>query len=99
MFVASELLRQVLLGVRDIKVQDYETINEYSLVAEGHVQGVQRTAIYLEPRDPLFFQAGGRAVAVYDYSIEMRRREAPEDARAMGAVACVLTSKGVVQCL
>jgi len=97
-FVASELLRQVLLGVRQADVRDYEVINVYTLQGDGRVTGAQRTCIYLEPRDQLYFNARGRAVAVYDYSLRLERRPPPEDSPA-GAVACAPTPKGFVQCL
>lgn len=42
-------------------------------------------------------QAFGRAVAIYDHDLEMRRMAAPED--APGAAACVQTPKDMVQCL
>jgi hypothetical protein len=54
----------------------------------------QRTLLYLEPRDALFFEARGRAVGVYDYTQEWVRVAAPE-----GATACVETPKDVVQCI
>ncbi len=54
----------------------------------------QRTAVYLEPRDAKYFQARGRAVAIYDYTLTMQRVPAPE-----GANVCVETFKGVTQCI
>jgi len=97
-FVTSELLRQVLVGVRSVEVQDYEVINLYELLDKDVVRVRNRTAIYLEPRDELYFTAAGRAVAVYDYDIIMRRRPAPLDA-PQGATACVTTPKAVTQCV
>lgn len=32
-----------------------------------------RSAAFLQPQDPRFFDAGSAAVAIYDYSIEARR--------------------------
>ena len=94
LFVEAQLFRQVTLGVRRADVQDYETVTAYALLGAGRVAARQRTLIYLEPRDELFFAAGGRAVAVYDYVQEWVRVAAPE-----GATACVETPKRVVQCI
>lgn len=77
---------------------DYEVMNRYSLMEDGFVRAQQRTAVYLEPRDQLYFQAGGQAVAVYDYELEMRRVAAPADA-GPGVKGCVQTPKGFTQCL
>lgn len=66
----------------------------YTQSADAVVSARQRTAVYLEPRDNLYFNASGRAVAVYDYDLQMRRVAAPR-----GATACVQTPKDVVQCI
>jgi hypothetical protein len=99
-FVTSELLRQVDLGVQAVDVRDYEVMNLYQLLEQpaGTVRIKRRMAVYLEPREPLFFRAWGKAVALYDYDLELTRRPAPEDAPA-GATACAATPKGFVQCL
>ena len=86
------------LPVSQVDVTDYELLHEYRLDKEGLVTGRQRSALYLQPQEAKYFEAGGRAVAVYDYDFVMRRVPPPEDAPA-GAVACVPTPKGVVQCL
>ena len=93
-FLTSVLYRQVLLGVRQADVLDYEVISSYSLQNPGRVQGRERVALYLDPRHPLFFNAGGRSVGVLDYELELERVAAP-----VGAKACVLTPKDVVQCI
>ena len=89
---------QVLVGVRQVEVTDYEVLHSYNLVRQGLVEGRQRSALYLQPQQPLYFEAGGRAVAVYDYSFTMRLVPPPADAPG-GAVACVPTPKSFVQCL
>jgi hypothetical protein len=33
----------------------------------------QRVAAFLQPQDPLYFEAGDRAVAVYDYTYAYER--------------------------
>ena len=109
-FRTSELVRQVLVAVRDVQVLDYEILNEYTRKSSGGgrrnssdgtdlIKGRQRSMLYLQPQDELYFQSGGKPVVVYDYEFEMKRVKAPEDAQEMGAVACVLTPKQVVQCI
>lgn len=97
-FRTSELARQVLVTVGDVKVSDYEVLNEYRLEKEGVIQGRQRSAIFLQPQDPLYFETGSDAVAVYDYEFLMERVGPPIDAPAE-AVACVQTPKQVFQCI
>jgi hypothetical protein len=93
-FLTSILYRQVLLGVRQADVLDFEVITSYSLLSPRRVQGKESVALFLDPRHPLYFNAGGRAVGVLDYEFEMERVAAPA-----GANACVLTPKDVVQCI
>lgn len=76
-----------------------QVLTVYEQLAPGSVRQRRRLAVYLEPRDSLFFQAGGRAVAVFDSQADMRRMPPPEDAAAAGAQACVLTPKDVIQCI
>ncbi|KAL4421566.1 hypothetical protein ABPG75_010857 [Micractinium tetrahymenae] len=97
-FYTSELCRQVLVGVRQVEVKDYEILHSYRPTAPGAVEGRQRSCLYLQPQEERFFQAAGRAVAVYDYRFNMRRLLAPEDAPP-GAAACVQTPKAVWQCV
>ena len=97
-FATGERLRQVMVGVRQADVTDYELLHEYRLEKDGLVTGRQRSALYLQPQQAQYFEAGGRAVAVYDYDFVMRRVPPQGDAPE-GALACVPTPKGVVQCL
>jgi len=84
----------VTLGVRRADVQDYEVLTAFALAAPGRVVARQRTLIYLEPRDDLYFRARRRAVAVLDYDLVFTRVKAPE-----GATVCVETPKDVIQCI
>lgn len=97
-FYTSELCRQVLVGVRQVEVKDYEIMHSYRLAAPGVVEGRQRSCLYLQPQEERFFQAAGRAVAVYDYRFRMTRLPPPGDAPP-GAAACVQTPKAVWQCV
>jgi hypothetical protein len=89
---------QVLQGVREVEVSDYEVMHSYRQLRPGLVQGRQRSCLYLQPQEAKYFQAGGAAVAVYDYSVVMRRLNPEADAPA-AAVACVETPKQFFQCL
>ena len=76
-----------------------EVMHEYRPQPDGSIQGRQRSCLYLQPQEARFFEAGGRAVAIYDYEYTMRRVPPPEDAAAAAAAACVLTPKAVWQCV
>jgi hypothetical protein len=41
--------------------------------AEEEISARMRVAAFLQPQDPLFFDAGGKAVAVYDYALRLQR--------------------------
>ena len=86
--------------VRGPAVSEFEFITVYTKQADGHVTARQSEAVYRtaqSPQDVLSFRAGGRAVAFYDYDLDMRRRPPPSD--AVGAAACVSTPKGYIQCV
>ena len=84
--------------MRQVETTDYEVMHSYRRVREGVVEGRQRSALYLQPQQQHYFEAAGRAVAVYDYTFSMRRVPPPADAPP-GAAACVPTPKSVVQCV
>lgn len=98
-FATSELNRQVLLGMRQVDVSDYQVVNAYTLLAEGCVAVRQRTAVFLDPRQERYFSAAGRAVALYDYDVVLMRRRPADGESVGGAVACVQTPKDFVQCI
>lgn len=75
-----------------------QIMHSYRLAAPGVVEGRQRSCLYLQPQEERFFQAAGRAVAVYDYRFRMTRLPPPGDAPP-GAAACVQTPKAVWQCV
>lgn len=70
-----------------------QVVTAYVLTAPGRVSARQRTLLYLEPRDQLYFSARGRAVAAYDYELQLER------VAVEGATACVETPKQVTQCI
>ena len=96
-FTVSELSRQVSLGVRSVDVTDYEVITDYVQESDGAVRARQVTAVYLDPRHPRYFEAGGRAVAIYRYSLGLSRTLTPVYDGT--SAACVQTPKDVVQCV
>lgn len=91
-YVSSEFIRTVTLS-RAVTVSDTETLTLYELQPDGRVVGRQRVAVYLTPNPnnregALYFETGGRAVALFDYSFKMSR-----------SGDCVETPKGVQQCI
>lgn len=96
-FYTSELLRQVTMAVGDVSVNDYEVLTQYELQGPGHVTATQLSAVYLDPRQPRYFQAANKAVAVYTFQWDMRLQQSADGAG--GQVTCVLTPKDVVQCI
>lgn len=99
-FYTSDLYRQALFLAGDTVFTDYEVLNSYTLLGPGVVQGKQVTAIYLDPRQPRFFEADGRAVAAYGYDLQMWRTPLAETASVfLRAKACVETPKGFTQCM
>lgn len=52
---------------------DSETIIELTRVNDSTIKGRLRLASYLQPYDPLYFEANKRAVSLSDYSLELRK--------------------------
>ncbi|CAG9467093.1 unnamed protein product [Pedinophyceae sp. YPF-701] len=73
---ASEFCRQVLVAPRRVEVEDYEVLWRWEVERDGVVRARQRRAEYLQPQDQLYFDAKGRAIAVYDYDVTMCRVDA-----------------------
>lgn len=104
-YATAERSRSVTLGPGTAIVSDTETITEFHKVSDDHVGAVSRIAVYLSPNPNsregvMWQQVGGKAVAFFDYEIEMERIK--EDFRLDDGLvvrrACVLTPKEVVQC-
>uniref|UniRef100_A0A7S0RZ19 DUF6816 domain-containing protein n=1 Tax=Chlamydomonas leiostraca TaxID=1034604 RepID=A0A7S0RZ19_9CHLO len=80
-WVACELYRQVSQAARQGSVGDYMSVWRYTLLDRGsdaagagaRVSCQMRVAAFLQPQDPLFFETGGKAVAVYDYVLDLTR--------------------------
>jgi len=77
-----ENYRQVNQASRQGSVGDYAVLMCYALQGGGSgtqqagavVSARMRVPAFLQPQDPLFFDTGGRAVAVYDYTLQMVRQ-------------------------
>ena len=78
-FAASERTRQVTIGAGAVVVSDTETITEYHVQNSGdQIQAIQRIAVFLTPNPNsregvLWQQVGGKAVAYFDYDVDMKK--------------------------
>lgn len=78
-FAASERTRQVTIGAGAVVVSDTETITEYHVKNSGdQIQAIQRIAVFLTPNPNsregvLWQQVGGKAVAYFDYDVDMKK--------------------------
>ena len=74
-FLFAEAERQVLQAARQGGVYDFVLAARLEPVDAGktQIEGFQRVAAFLQPQDALYFEAGGRAVAVYDYRLRLTR--------------------------
>ena len=103
-FACTEQSRVVTLAQGVTIVSDTESITEFTRIDPNTVQALNRIAVFLTPNPNsregiLWQQVGGRAVAFFDYEIEMKRITEPfvvED--QVIQKACVETPKGFVQC-
>lgn len=104
-YATAERSRSVTVAVRDVLVADTETITEFQQLDDDHVRAVSRIAVYLSPNPNskegvLWQQTGGKAVAFFDYQLDMKRIKEDvtlSDGRTESR-ACVTTPKGVKQC-
>lgn len=77
-FSCSELYRAVTLGPRSSAVADSENAVYYKLISDGVVSGKHRSLVYLVPtpsgrEGDLYMQVGSKAVAIFDYTLEMKK--------------------------
>jgi hypothetical protein len=105
LFCASERSRSVVVMPGNVVVSDTETITEFRLVKGSNgnrVKAVSRIAVYLTPnpnsREGILWQdVNGKAVAFYDYEIDMRRLiKVDENGKES---ICVYTPYGARQCM
>jgi hypothetical protein len=103
-FCASEQSRTVTVGPGSVSANDQEVITEFHRIDDNHVSAVSRIAVYLTPNPNsregvLWQQVSGKAVAVYDYELDMER--SLEEFQQEGSKTfrpCVKTPKDVIQC-
>lgn len=76
-FVGTEITQQIFQGKTDIYLNEVETTTSYQLENSGNISADQITAIYLSPKDPDYFTAAGRPVALYRYDLELLPVESP----------------------
>lgn len=72
-FLSAEFQRQVVQAARQGAVNDFMVATKLRQRQDGSLEGLQRVAAFLQPQDPAYFDVGGQAVAVYDYSLTYRR--------------------------
>eukprot|EP00198_Chlamydomonas_reinhardtii_P008773 XP_001698110.1 predicted protein [Chlamydomonas reinhardtii] len=76
-FICGELFRQVTQAASQGFVFDYFVINKFTLLSPGAaavgVGGAAGAAAAGGPQDAAYFEAGGKAVAAYDYTYDYVR--------------------------
>ena len=104
-YTTAEQSRSVALSPGNVVVSDTETITDFFRVSDDHVKAVSRIAVYLSPNPNsregvMWQQVGGKAVAFYDYEVDMVRQKEEFVLRdgSKQERACVETPKDVVQC-
>ncbi|GAX16524.1 hypothetical protein FisN_7Lh247 [Fistulifera solaris] len=104
-FCSAEKSRAVTIAGRDVVVSETETITEFRKVDRDHVSAISRIAVYLTPNPNsregiLWQQTEGKAIAFFDYELEMQRlkEDVPMANGRAKQRACVRTPKDVIQC-
>lgn len=72
-FTVIENIRQVDQASRSGYTYDYANVVRYRRLDAGTVEVRQRAAAFANPQDPLFFETGDKAIALYDYVYTARR--------------------------
>ncbi|MCT7983656.1 hypothetical protein NG796_10140 [Laspinema sp. A4] len=72
-FIATEITQQIFRRQPQIYLNEVETTTHYQRVKDTpeKITANQITAIYLSPQDPDYFAAGGKAIALYRYQLEL----------------------------
>ncbi|WP_428010206.1 DUF6816 family protein [Baaleninema sp.] len=78
-FVATEVSYQVFRTKSQIYLNEVETTTVYDRKSPTRLEGNQMTAIYLSPKDPNYFRANGRPVALYRYRLQLERETGGDD--------------------
>ncbi|MEA5510677.1 hypothetical protein VB715_12965 [Crocosphaera sp. UHCC 0190] len=72
-FVATEITQQIFQRPSSIYINEVETTTNYHLIADNKIEAEQITAIYLSPKDPDYFKAINRPIALYKYQLNLSR--------------------------
>ncbi|MEM9451063.1 MAG: DUF6816 family protein, partial [Cyanobacteria bacterium P01_E01_bin.6] len=72
-FITTEVFQQIFFGISQPYLNEVETTTEYCYLPDETlpITADQVTAIYLSPKDPDYFKAGDRPVALYRYRLEL----------------------------
>ena len=79
-FASAERSRTVTVGTGSVTANDQEVITEFRRIDDDTIRAVSRIAVYLTPNPNsmegvLWQQVSGKAVAFYDYELEMERKK------------------------
>jgi hypothetical protein len=70
-FIGSELVTQFFRTQPEIYLNGVETTTAYHWRSRDQITAEQFTAVYLSPKDPDYFTAGDRPVALYRYDLRL----------------------------
>lgn len=73
-FITSEITRQFFRRGNSVYLNLVETTTQYHFINEKTIEGKQVTAIYLSPKDPDYFIAFNRPVALYYYTLTLVKK-------------------------
>lgn len=73
-FIATEVTQQLFRSPERLYLNEVETTSSYTLLDSDNIIAEQVTAIYLSPRDPDYFTADDRPVALYHYHLDLTRQ-------------------------
>lgn len=72
-FIGSEVVTQFFRTQPEIYLNGVETTTAYHQQTGDRITAEQFTAVYLSPKDPDYFTAGDRPVALYRYDLRLDR--------------------------
>ncbi len=72
-FIATEIAQQIFKNAPEIYLNTVETTTSYRSIDSSKITANQITAIYLSPKDPNYFKAGDRPVALYRYNLKLAK--------------------------
>jgi hypothetical protein len=73
-FITSEMFLQTFRTSSQIYLNQVENTTDYHRVNRDRIDANQITAIYLSPKDPGYFKAKSRPVALYRYELILERQ-------------------------